>query len=341
MSRKFKIVEPANHTAPAIRLLPFSEIRLGKQRRYLVKGLIPRIGLTVVWGPPKSGKSFWTFDVAMHVALDRQYRGRRIHTGPVVYCAFEGQSGLEARVQAFRQRFLTDHEQPPFYLVPVTLDLIADHPTLIAAIKDALGDEQPVMINLDTLNRSLRGSESRDEDMTAYIRATDAIREAFDCTVVIVHHCGIDGTRPRGHTSLTGACDAQLSVIRDGADNVIVTVEEMKDGPNGAVIASRLEQVPVGVDEDGEPITSCVVIPTEVPQATAADPCERLTKNQRTMYSILHDAGGCLSKDAWYAKAKDAGLGTRRKADLHDFRTALEAKRLVFETSRGFRIRQD
>jgi RecA-family ATPase len=72
--------------------------------------------------------------------------------------------------------------------------------SLIIAIRDTLGDEQPVMINLDTLNRSLRGSESSDEDMTAYIRATDAIREAFDCTVVIVHHCGIDGTRPRGHT---------------------------------------------------------------------------------------------------------------------------------------------
>jgi hypothetical protein len=341
MSKKFKIVEPANNTSPAIRLIPFSEIRLGKQRRYLVKGLIPRTGLTVVWGPPKSGKSFWTFDVAMHVALGWQYRDRRVHAGPVVYCAFEGQSGLEARVEAFRQRFLTHHEQPPFYLVPVTLDLIADHPALIAAIKDTLGDEQPVMINLDTLNRSLRGSESRDEDMTAYIRATDAIREAFDCTVVIVHHCGIDGTRPRGHTSLTGACDAQLSVIRNGADNVVVTVEEMKDGPNGAVIASRLEHVPVGLNEDGDAITSCVVVPTEVPQVTAADPRERLTKNQRTMYSILHDAGGCLSKDAWYAKAKDAGLGTRRKADLHDFRTALEAKRLVFETSRGFRIRQD
>jgi hypothetical protein len=33
--------------------------------------------------------------------------------------------------------------------------------------------------------------------------------------VVIVHHCGIEGTRPRGHSSLTGAADAQLAVKRD------------------------------------------------------------------------------------------------------------------------------
>lgn len=116
---------------------------------------------------------------------------------------------------------------------------------------------------LDTLNRSLRGSESSDEDMTAYVRAADAIREAFACAVLVVHHCGIDGTRPRGHTSLTGAVDAQLAVKRDGAGNIEVKVEWLKDGPEGDTIYSRLESVQVGADEDGEMITSCVVVPVD------------------------------------------------------------------------------
>jgi hypothetical protein len=68
--------------------------------------LIPLPGLTVIWGPPKCGKSFWTFDLSMHVALKWDYRGRRVHGGPVVYCCFEGQTGMQARVEAFRQRFL-------------------------------------------------------------------------------------------------------------------------------------------------------------------------------------------------------------------------------------------
>ena len=70
--------------------------------------------------------------------------------------------------------------------------------------------------------------------MTAYVNAADAIRTAFDCAVIIVHHCGIDGTRPRGHTSLTGTCDAQLATKRDAANNIVVTVEWMKDGPEGS-----------------------------------------------------------------------------------------------------------
>jgi hypothetical protein len=249
---------------PKIQLIAFDDIKLGSQRRYLVKGIIPRVGVAVAWGPPKCGKSFWAFDMSMHVALGREYRGRRVHQGAVVYCAFEGQSGFDARVEAFRQNMLADHAggHIPFYLEPVTLKLVHDLRALIAAIKQQLGDLRPAMVTLDTLNRSINGSESSDEDMTAYINAADAIRAAFDCAVLIIHHCGVDGTRPRGHTSLTGAVVAQLAVRRE-ADNVVVTVEHMKDGTEGAVIGFRFEHVVVGKDVDGDDVSSMILIPLQ------------------------------------------------------------------------------
>jgi hypothetical protein len=186
----------------------------------------------------------------------------------VVYCAFEGQSGFEARREAFRQRFLTEEmDHVPFYLEPVQLSLARDHKALIGAIRHQLGDTRPAAVCLDTLNRSLEGSESSDEDMTAYIRAADAIREAFECAVIVVHHCGINGDRPRGHTSLTGAVDAQLAVKRDAARNVIVTVELVKDSAEGDILASKLDEVEVGLDEDGDVIASCVIVPTEAAAA--------------------------------------------------------------------------
>jgi hypothetical protein len=46
-------------------------------------------------------------------------------------------------------------------------------------------------------------------------------------------HCGVDASRPRGHSSLTGAVDAQLAVKRDTAGNVIVEVEWMKGWRGG------------------------------------------------------------------------------------------------------------
>src|SRR3954447_22594606 len=56
----------------------FKDIVLNTDPAYLVEDLIPREGLTVVWGPPKSGKSFWVYDLMMHVALGWEYRGRYV-----------------------------------------------------------------------------------------------------------------------------------------------------------------------------------------------------------------------------------------------------------------------
>ena len=272
-----------------IHLVPFNEITLSTARRDLVKGLIPRVGMTVVWGPPKCGKSFWVFDLMMHVALGWSYRGRRVNQGAVIYCAFEGQTGIEQRVAAFKQtNFDGESVDVPFYLEPVTLDLVKDHVALIAVIKQKLGNVIPVAVTLDTLNRSLAGSESSDQDMSAYVRAADAIREAFQCAVIIVHHCGHDGVRPRGHSSLMGALDAQLAVKRDGANNILVEVELMKDGAQGDVIASKLEVVQVGIDVDSAPITSCVIVELE---AVAAQRASRPAQNAWTKgLKVFRDA---------------------------------------------------
>ena len=105
---------------------------------------------------------------------------------------------------------------------------------------------------------------------------------------MIVHHCGVDGTRPRGHTSLTGAADAQHAVSRDAADNIIVTVEWLKDGLEGDAIVSRLEKVDLGTDDDGEAITSCIVVPAE---ATApAGRAKRVTGTKKVALDILRKA---------------------------------------------------
>jgi hypothetical protein len=278
--------------SPAIRLIPFDQVKLGTQRRYLVKGLIPRVGLTVAWGPPKCGKSFWCFDMLMHVALGWDYRGRRTQQGAVVYCAFEGQTGIEARVEAFRQHVLQDGDGigVPFFIEPVTLDLVHDQRALITAIKQQLDGAEPVAIALDTLNRSIKGSESSDEDMTAYINAADAIREAFECAIIIVHHCGVEGTRPRGHTSLTGAADAQLAVRRKENGDVVVTVEAMKDGREGDAIAFKLEHVVVGTDEDGEDISSCIVVALDDSNAKPEKRAPKLkTATQRNAMRVLRE----------------------------------------------------
>jgi hypothetical protein len=266
------------------KLIPFDQINLSTEPNYLIKGIIPRIGLTVVWGPAKCGKSFWCLNAHMSVARNVQYRDRKVKCGPVVYIALEGLRGFEARIAGYRQHCMEGHAGPvPFYLVGGTLDLVKDHAELIACIRTQVGGDMPAAVVIDTLNRSLSGSESSDIDMSAYIKAADAIRDAFGCAVTVVHHCGHDTSRPRGHTSLFGAADCMISVKRDGANNIVTAVQHMKDGEASEPMVDRLEKVDVGTDDDGDPITTCIVRPVD---GEAVEPDTRKRGSDREVLAM-------------------------------------------------------
>jgi hypothetical protein len=268
-------------------LQAFENIRLDSERRgYLVKGLIASMGLAVIWGPPKCGKSFWAADLGMHIALGWDYRGHKVQQASVVYVALEGRHGFPARIEAFRQHHGV--ESAPFYLLSSSLDLVAKSGQLIASIKAQLGTALPGVLFLDTLNRSLVGSESKDEDMARFLAAAEKVAQELNCAVVIVHHCGIDASRPRGHTSLSGAVESQLKVERTATGEVIVTVELAKDFEEGTEIVSRLERVELGTDVDGDPITSLVVVPAEASAATRSV-TRKLSDRQRLALDALDE----------------------------------------------------
>lgn len=275
--------------APQFSLIPFNEISHSTEVNYVIRGLIPREGLILVYGAPKCGKSFWTMDMALHVALGWEYRGRKVRQGNVVYIACEGVSGVTARIEAFRQTKLTENgESPPFYLIGATLDLIKQHKKLQEDIKSSLKDDPIHIIVIDTLNRSLAGDENSSVDMGNYIKAADALREYFKCAVIIIHHCGYDATHARGHTSLPAALDAQIAITRDKDNDMIVTeIQFMKDGDTEEKLYSSLEKVEIGDDDEGDPITSCIIVSEDRP-ATESKP--RLTKQTQIAFDSLKQA---------------------------------------------------
>ena len=242
-----------------------------------------------------------------------------------------------------------DHEAPDFYLLDAQIDLAADSPAIIGDIRAQVRERAPGCVVLDTLNRSLAGSESNDKDMAFYIRAADAICKAFGCAVIVVHHCGVNDSRPRGHTSLTGAADAQLAVRRDAAGNIIVTVEWMKDGAEGDVIASRLERMDIGIDQDGDVQSSCVIVPVEgeLPRAV---PQRRLSDRQRLAIEALTEtvlqAGKpappewqlpagiqIVGADAWREELMRRSVidrdGANPRQDFKRLRESLAARKLI------------
>jgi hypothetical protein len=274
--------------AHRFKLVPFGEMRPGPEPLYLVDELVPIAGLVDIWGKSKCFKSFWVLDLCLHVVMGWEYRDRRVRQGSVVYCAFEGGHGYKKRIEGLRRHYrIADDASVPLYVMPGQANLISDHRLLISDIRDQLGATSPAVVVLDTLNKSLVGSESKDADMGNYVRAAEAIRDAFGCVVIIVHHCGLDETRPRGHTSLPGAVDAQLAVVREGMA-VTITVEFMRDGPEDTVVTSVFESIEVGEDDAGKTLTTLVAVPGDGPGAVATG--ARWSRALRVFHRALTDS---------------------------------------------------
>ncbi|MCK2086657.1 helicase RepA family protein, partial [Thauera aromatica] len=143
---------------------------------------------------------------------------------------------------------------------------------------------------IDTLAASAPGmDENTSADMGEVIAGLKALQAELGGLVLAVHHTGKDATKGlRGHSSLLGALDAAIEVTRTD-DRREWRTAKSKDGSDGDAHPFRLEVVELETDEDGEPVTSCVVAPEE----RTADALRRVKLpqggNQRIVYDALRD----------------------------------------------------
>lgn len=260
-------------TPKPVRILSADDVKTTmKKQRYLVKGLIPRWGIGVIWGAAGHLKTFWVLDVVAHIALGREYQGMKVEQGTVVYCPFEGVYGMGARLMALEHKMGVSRLEN-MYLLADNLrfekNALNGHKRLMQGISE-LGSI-PKIVVLDTLHRSLVGGENNDDDMSFYINAATDIAQAFECFVLIVHHSGKSSDDLRGHSSLRGDADLLLTTKRMGekgtsSDMVSVSVNKMKDGPEGTTVHNWVRIAQLGEDDDGEPMSSCYLEAAPAPQ---------------------------------------------------------------------------
>ena len=143
-----------------------ADIDTADQRGYLLKGLISPAEISVWVGAPKCGKSFWTFDLMMHVARGTPYRGRRVQQGIVVYVALEGDEGFRRRIEAYKRHHCI--ADAPFYLITDRTDLVRDHEALIARVKDL--HDTVVQQTTQQIERTKTASVKKITDMKANMK---------------------------------------------------------------------------------------------------------------------------------------------------------------------------
>jgi hypothetical protein len=127
------------------------------------------------------------------------------------------------------------------------------------------------VVFLDTLNRAApTADENSSKDMGEILEAAKQLQSLTGGLVVLVHHTGKDATKGlRGHSSLFAAMDAAVEVWRDG-DRREWKVAKAKDGQDGDAHPFKLQIETLGIDDHGDPITSCVVVQDHAPQQIRA-----------------------------------------------------------------------
>ncbi len=232
---------------------------------WLIEGVIPKKAFVALYAPPASFKSFVALDIAECIATTRPFLGKEVkQQGAVLYIAGEGHGGIGARIKALK----VHHDTPqgaPVYFLRRQVNLRSsqqDIQDLAQAIDElqAIQGIQFQLIVIDTLARAFGGgNENASEDMGAFITAAGAIQQRYDSALLVVHHAGKDATKGlRGHSSLLGAVDTELEIIRiEDAPKGILHISKQKDGEDGQRMGFQMVTVDIGTSALGfESVTS-------------------------------------------------------------------------------------
>lgn len=251
-----------------------------------IKGVLPRAELVVLYGPSGSGKSFLAFDIAAAISTGSQWYGRRVARGLVVYVVAEGATGFLNRLKAYAK--MHAGSLPGMRIVADAPNFLREADSLLLATEiQASGGADLVVI--DTLAACSPGAdENAAKDMGSVIEHCKQLHKATGATVLLIHHSGKDESKgARGWSGLRAAVDAEIEVSRY-AEHRTALVKKMKGGEDGAEFGFKLVVVEIGVDVDGDAVTSCVVEPlAAIPTATRKEP--RVGTIERTLLDAIRD----------------------------------------------------
>jgi hypothetical protein len=203
--------------------------------RWLVDGWL-RLGGTSIWaGKPKCGKSTLLQQLAVSVALGRNFLGRPVHQGLALYALLDGDNlgATRLRLSAMAGGSLFNGKLALADDVPFSKpEQATQH------LQEMIGDKRPALVVLDTLPGFL-SVESLDKfaEMRPYLRQLSRLAESLGCHIALSHHdkkrqADAASDRLNGSTAIGATVEALVSVqlATDGRQTVECAQHRYGDG---------------------------------------------------------------------------------------------------------------
>jgi hypothetical protein len=250
---------------------------------WLVKGIVPKMGVGLMAGQSGMGKTFAVLDLVQCLILQRDFANKPVdQVGGVILFAAEAPSQVRKRWEGLRKAKIApwfteigeDMKRLPFKWITNVPRLSADDAydkmfNVCERMKHELAEQFDcglVLIAVDTLAAAADFKDQNDaSEAQRVMNLLARLSAATDATVLVVDHFGKDESRGvRGSSAKEASADFVLSVLGEKSQtgvlrNSRLAIRKMRGGAAGDEIPFRLSPVDMGRDLDGEPIVEMTV----------------------------------------------------------------------------------
>jgi hypothetical protein len=215
-----------------------------EETRWLVDGMFPSGGVSLLAAKPKVGKSTLARQLAVCVARGEPFLGRETSKGPVVYLALE-EKRSEVRAH-FRAMGVSDEE--------IHIHVGSAPENAVADLRNVVERIHPVLVIVDPLFRM-----TRVKDTSAYAEVLAALEPLLSLArdtgahVLAVHHSGkgerSGGDSILGSTAILGTVDTAILMKRSERYRTVWTLQRYGTDLDEAVVEFDREARTVGLGE--------------------------------------------------------------------------------------------
>lgn len=222
---------------------------------WLIEDYIEKNTTGVLYGKPGCYKTFLVLDWCLSIASGKQWHGKDVSQGLIIYVAGEGNFGLQKRIKAWLFQSKIRDEQIPFVATNQRV-AIRDQDEL-SVFKNLLRKiDVPIkLIVFDTLRKCFgQGDENHSQDMGDFLDKIESIRQEFDTTCLVVHHTNKSNVI-RGSNALESDVDFVYRLESKNSMNCTLHTDKVKDSEPQPPKQFELSSIEVGTDKN-KPINS-------------------------------------------------------------------------------------